>query len=102
MKYKVLVDDNFDYMDESRRYELGEFHSLDAALEASRKIVDEYLLSTYQPGMTARALYESYMTFGEDPFIVAIPLHGTGILFSAWDYAKQRCDELCTPGDLRA
>jgi hypothetical protein len=97
MTYKVFVDDNFHYMDESERYELGEFPTLDAAIEASKKIVDEYLFAAYQPGMTAQALFGSYMSFGEDPYIVATPSKETEVLFSAWDYAKRRCDELCAP-----
>jgi hypothetical protein len=95
MTFKVFVDDNFHYMDESERYELGEFSTLDAAIEASKKIVDEYLLSAYHPGMTAQALFESYTSFGEDPYIVATPSKETDVLFSAWDYAKRRCYELC-------
>jgi hypothetical protein len=97
MIYKVFVDDNFHYMDESERYELGEFPTLDAAIEASKKIVDEYLLAAYQPGMTAQALFGSYTSFGADPYIVAMPSKETEVLFPAWDYAKRRCDELCAP-----
>jgi hypothetical protein len=93
--FKVFVDDNFHYMDESERYQLGEFLTLEEAIAASRKIVDEYLLSAYQPGMTAESLYQSYVAFGEDPFILAVPGQGAAVLFSAWEYAKQRCQELC-------
>jgi hypothetical protein len=96
MTNKVGVDDNFHYMDESERYVLGEFLTLDAAVEASRKIVDEYLLSAYQPGVTAEALFSSYTSFGEDPFIVASTTE-ENVLFSAWDYAKRLCDEMCLP-----
>jgi hypothetical protein len=99
MTFKVLVDDNFHYMDEAERYVLGEFPTLDEAIEASKKIVDEYLLSAYHPGITAKALFGNYMTFGEDPFIVATSSSETGLLFSAWDYAKKRCDELCAVHD---
>ena len=95
MPYKVLVDDNFHFMDESERYELGEFESLDAAIEASKRIVDEFLLSGYQPGMTAQELYQAYTGFGEDPFIVSPSTEQTEIPFSAWDYARQRCAEMC-------
>jgi hypothetical protein len=97
MAYKVLVDDNFHYMDESERYELGVFHTLDAAIEASKKIVDEYLLSAYQAGMTTAALSTSYLFFGEDPYIVAMETEQAGVLFSARDYARRRCEELCLP-----
>jgi hypothetical protein len=95
MNYKVLVDDNFHYMDDSERYELGEFLTLDEAIEASRKIVDEYLLSVYKPGMTAAELLESYTSFGEDPFISTKEPSQTGVLFSAWGYATARCAEMC-------
>jgi hypothetical protein len=95
MTFKVLVDDNFHYMDESARYELGEFPTLEAAIEASRRIVDEYLRSAYQPGMTTDALLTSYLLFGEDPFILAPGSAKPGVLFSARDYARRRCEEMC-------
>jgi hypothetical protein len=93
--YRVLVNDNFHYMDESERYELGVFATCCSAMEACRKIVDEYLLANYRFGMTNEALWESYTTFGEDPFIVSTD---TGCRFSAWDYARQRCEEICLRG----
>jgi hypothetical protein len=97
MAYIVYVDDNFHFMDESERYKLGEFATFEEAVRISKKIVDEFLLSGYKPGMTARQLYEGYMMFGEDPFIggpAEKPYH-----FSAWEYAKRRCEELCNPGE---
>jgi hypothetical protein len=95
MTYKVLVDDNFHYMDESERYELGEFPTLEAAIEAARKIVDEYLVSALQSGVAAQALMANYLCFGEDPYIVPLVPAESGILFSARDYARGRCDQLC-------
>ena len=44
--------------------------------------------------MSAEALYSSYTSFGEDPFIAG---HDPRTTFSAWDYAKARCAELCAP-----
>lgn len=97
MTCTVFVDDNFHYMDDSERYELGEFLTIAAAIEAARRIVDEHLLAAHRPGMTAEASYQGYTSFGEDPFIVAMPAEDGEILFSAWDYEKRRCDELCAP-----
>ena len=94
MTFRVLVDDNFHYMDESERYEHGSFATAEAAVVAARAIVDTYLKSAYRPGMTAEQLFESYTSFGEDPFIV-----GEGVekvAFSAWTYAKERCGALCS------
>ena len=42
-RYTVMVDDNFHYMDEEHRYEIGTFASYEAAVEACKKIVDEEL-----------------------------------------------------------
>ena len=50
----------------------------------------------YHAGANGDELYESYASFGEDPYIVPEP---EGKHFSAWEYAKQRCRKLCAPGD---
>ena len=95
MKYRVLVDDNFHYMDESARTTLGEFDTLEAAVAAARGVVDEFLAGALQPGMTAEELYHTYVNFGDDPFILGPGL--SGVPFSAWDYARERCGVLCQP-----
>jgi hypothetical protein len=94
MNYHVLVNDNYHYMDESERYELGSFASLEEAIKAARAMVDSFLSAEYHPGITADELYKQYMTFGEDPFIIAPEQNG--VSFSAWEYAKGRCQELCS------
>lgn len=97
MSYRVLVDDNFHYMDESERWTLGEFETYQEALDASKRLVDAYLLATQQPGIPAHMLYQSYTMFGDDPFIIAEPPSpDVEPCFSAWDYAKARCEELCS------
>ena len=95
MTYKVFIDDCFHYMDESERYALGEFPTLEAAIEASERIVDEYLLSAYSPGLAAQELVASYASFGEDPFIVDTSGAAAGVLFSARAYASRRAKVLC-------
>lgn len=93
MSYKVIVADNFHYGDESESYELGTFATLELAIDASKRIVDEYLASAHKPGMSASDLYRSYTGFGEDPYIIAADTGG--VLFSAWKYAREQCDVLC-------
>jgi hypothetical protein len=97
MPFKVLVDDNFHHMDESERYELGQFPTFAEALAASRGIVDKYLIAEFKPGMTSQALYASYTAFGGDPFIVPMGSEDEDHEFSAWGYAQCRCDEMCSP-----
>jgi len=43
--------------------------------------------------MTAEELYDQYVSFGDDPFIRSEDKKGSES--SAWDYAKQRSEELC-------
>jgi len=93
--FEVFVDDNFHYQDESERYKHGEYQTWEEAVATCKQIVDAELLPLYKPGKSAAELYYSYTSFGEDPFIRPAP-HGER--FSAWEYARQRCDEIVTNG----
>ena len=88
--YTVYIDDNFHYMDEDARTKHGEYSTLAEAVQACKAIVDDCLTRAYEPGMLAHKLYEEYVAAGDDPFIV-----GPGAGFSAWTYARQRCEALC-------
>ena len=90
--YTVFVDDNYNYQDESERYTLGEFATFEDAVVACKKIVDEFLLENNRSDMVAERHLFLYKRSGEDPWISGtdMPYH-----FSAWDYAKKRCDEIC-------
>jgi hypothetical protein len=91
MAYKVFVDDNYHYMDKDKRYTLGEFETLEAAVEAAKGIVDDGVLNDYEPGMSASTLYGRYKMFGEDPWV-----SGPGDShFSAWKYAEACCEIIC-------
>jgi hypothetical protein len=92
MTYTVRVDDNFHYMDKEYRRTHGEYETLEAALKASKEIVNGFLASAHTPGMSAEDLYQRYTSFGDDPFIIG----PEDVDFSAWEYAKARCAELCT------
>lgn len=95
-KYRVTVADNYHYMDESEWYDAGVFATAEEAIEEAKRIVDGCI--EYEPGATGFGLFEAYKMFGDDPFIVAFEEDGkpSGVVvaFSAWDYAKQRCEEL--------
>jgi hypothetical protein len=79
------------------RGSLGEFDTAEAALAAAKKLVDDYLDSANTPGMTADALLANYRMFGEDPFIVGAGSDFSApiINFSAWEYARTRCGDIC-------
>jgi hypothetical protein len=90
-KYRVFVDDNFHYMDESERYELGEFDSCASAIAACKRIIDEFLVGQDAVEKTEEQLWKLYTAFGDDPFIATTD---NQCKFSAWDYARQRCAQI--------
>jgi hypothetical protein len=91
MKYIVMVDDNFHYMDESHRYEFGRFNSLNKAKKAAMKIVDDFLIENKDKVADEGELIAMYCLYGEDPFILNDDKEN---YFSARTYASQRCKEL--------
>ncbi len=93
-QFRVLVDDNYDYMDESRRREQGRYDTLEEAIAACKAMVDECLRRCHQPGMTAAELELQYKAGGDDPFIVGV----SPDVFSAWRYAEARAKEMCEGG----
>ncbi|SHN86958.1 hypothetical protein [Bradyrhizobium erythrophlei] len=93
-RYKVLIDDNFHYMDEEHRYEHGAFGTADEAVAACKQIVDGCLTHMLKPGMTANALYEQWVMFGEDPYVMPVDRTDARVVFSAWEYAKEQCEVL--------
>ncbi|GEM_PF-1487155 len=90
-KYKVLVDDNFHFMDKDERYQLGVYATAEEAVAACKRIVDDDLRGycASNPGITADGLYDLYVSFGDDPFIVASE-SSDPVEFSAWEYAKEQ------------
>ena len=93
-RYKVIVDDNFHYQ-KGDRWEQGVYNTLQEAVVACRGIVDKSLEDGYRPGISAKELYDHYVNFGDDPFIIALNCAEERAEFSAWSYAKERCRVIC-------
>jgi hypothetical protein len=92
MKYRVLEDDNFHFMDEEERLDLGLFDTAEEAIRRAKQSVDDFLRENFRPGMAPEDLYRGYIDFGPDPFIVS---DDSSCRFSAWEYARERCSEIC-------
>jgi hypothetical protein len=90
-----MVDDNFNYQDEDERREHGTYETVEEALAVCRGLVDRSLAEEHRPGISAEALYDRYVSFGDDPFIVVIEGVDDSATFSAWSYAKERCRAIC-------
>jgi hypothetical protein len=97
-RYVVYVDDNFHYMDESERYKLGEFDDCRSAIATCKRIVDEFL-NACDPKTDAGEMFTQYTTFGEDPWVSS---DDPECKFSAWGYAKERCQEIAQKADAHS
>jgi ATP-dependent exoDNAse (exonuclease V) alpha subunit len=78
-------------MDKDERYKYGEFDTKEEAIACCKKIVDEFFEPHKTSKLSYQELWSGYTTYGEDPFIVT---EDKSFFFSAWDYAKQKCQEL--------
>lgn len=88
-KYKVYIDDNYHYTDQSKRSAVGSYHSLEEAVEKCKEITIESLGHLFEEGITPENLSAQWSLFGDDPFIVGG--HGS-VPFSARKFITT---ELC-------
>ena len=95
MPIALYIDDNYHYQDAEYRSGPTSFEDVDAALAKARSIVDGFLTEACQPNMSANELFEHFKLFGPDPWIVPGD-DGPTVPFSAWNYARERCREICT------
>jgi hypothetical protein len=94
-RYKVMVDDNFHYMEEDERWEKGTYETVEEALAVCRAIVEKSVKDQSRPGMSSQQLFELYVAYGDDPFVVVLDGVDDSAKFSAWTYAKELCEVIC-------
>jgi hypothetical protein len=75
---------------------IGEYDTVEEAIAAAKRTIDEFLKQEAKPGMDAKVLFTSYQNQGEYPFIFrtedrTISVRG----FSHAQYAMARSTELC-------
>jgi hypothetical protein len=98
--YLVEVNQPFHLSGEAERYAAGAFDDCEAARDACREIVEEFLTSRKRAASTAEELLELYRGEGPEPFVVdRAGESGGACSFSAAAYAEERCRELFQGGD---
>ncbi len=91
--YSVFVSENWTYMDaEAGTWSIGEFETWEGAVTVAKDVVERSLREVHKPAMEAEELFRYYTTFGEDVYITPTE---EGRAFSAWEYARERCREIC-------
>lgn len=93
-RYKVIVADNFHYMDYDYHYEDGSYDTLEEALNTCRLTTVFSVMRQYEEGIEPGKLREKYITFGLDPYIVSDESNpdNDAVPFSAWTFVTE---ELC-------
>lgn len=75
---------------------IGRYSQLRDAISAAEASISEFLLNEFQPGMTARMLFNRYQSVGEVPYIFRddgeITLNLPG--FNHFQYASSKCAEI--------
>ena len=75
---------------------IGDFPSLEMAIKTAKVLVDSFLLSKHQPGMTAAYLFSVYKNGGEVPVIFNGDDHTINVgSFNHFQYATLKCKEIC-------
>jgi len=96
--YRVVVDDNYHYMDEDSRWVKGEYATFEEALTVARNMVEGFFENRNRRH-TAKQLYDAFTMMGDDPWIE--PFGGAAEppeRFSAWAFAKAYTKCLCQKG----
>lgn len=68
------------------------YETYEEALKECQRVIDDFLIESYKPAMTADELYNNYLNFGDEPYIRPGEKNSQ---FSASEYAKERCAEIC-------
>jgi len=101
MHYYLRTYDNFDYMDENEAWDSPKtYGTLEAAIDAAKRIVIKDLLWQLKPGMDSEALLQAWRDFGSDPAVMPPPVEGAPH-FSAWEFAGLVAPILCGASDYR-
>jgi hypothetical protein len=75
---------------------VGNFETLETAIAAAQTLINDFLLSKLQPGMTEADLFLIYMNSGEVPVIFCdADLTISVRSFNYFQYALLRCSEIC-------
>jgi hypothetical protein len=75
---------------------VGDYESLEAAINAAKSVVDDFLITTKRNGMTVAQLFSEYKSCGEVPFIFCDGDKTMNVReFSHINYAIHRCAEIC-------
>jgi hypothetical protein len=75
---------------------IGEFTTAEEAIATAQRIVDEFLRSSFKPGMNAQSLFSLYKRQGEYPFIFCDDDKTVNVPgFEHSHYAKDRAAEVC-------
>ena len=105
-KYRVLVDNNFHYMDKSERYSAGEYDSCEQAIEKCKRSINKFLLAGLKPSITLSSSWRCTSSSVRTPSScrktpAAPSMHGTTPGGAARSFANNRISFTLQPHPWR-
>ncbi len=93
-EFIVKASDNSRFDSTENDYLYGAFATYEEAYARCEEIVEDFLLSNKTQGMSAEELFHHYISFGEEPYIVAVD-GSECVPFPAIVYAKEQSTQIC-------
>jgi hypothetical protein len=97
--YKVVVLDNFHFMDPSEETVAGVYLARSAAIAKAERIVEGSLRALHRRGMTAKQIMEAWHSFGDNAVVVATG-RSRPADFSGLDFAEKQAVEIAYEGGV--
>ncbi len=92
--YKIYLEEDYWFQDDPELLSAGKviYETYEEALRECKRMIDDFLIRNYKPGMTVDELYNLYLQFSDEPYIIP---RGENNQFSHSKYAKEQCVEIC-------
>jgi hypothetical protein len=89
-RYTVMTDPNDPTYDDNPPSEVGIYPTADEAILACKTVIDEFLEVYVEECTTAAELYDMYVKFGADPYIVSVDPNDEQVNFNVEKYLKEQ------------
>jgi hypothetical protein len=89
-RYTVMAEPNDPTYDDNPDYDVGVYANADEAVFACKAVIDDFLDEYVGKCTTPEELYDMYVKFGADPYIVSVDPNDEQVNFDVEKYLKEQ------------